>query len=109
MRPAWLQGGALPTAVAANRVRLASVGGRRHVAALRCLLRPPFRHLARLGSTGFGASASPQFGAICLELLARLLSIVGWSAPTDAVLRRVSGDPRTLVALALTSPDYVVN
>ncbi|HMC43640.1 MAG TPA: DUF1800 family protein [Acidimicrobiales bacterium] len=43
------------------------------------------------------------------DRLARLLSIVRWSAPTDAVLRRVSGDPRTLVALALTSPDYVVN
>jgi uncharacterized protein (DUF1800 family) len=41
--------------------------------------------------------------------VARLLSIASWSPPTEAVLRRAAGDPRQLVALALTSPEYVVN
>ena len=40
---------------------------------------------------------------------ARLLGINEWSTATEAALATASADPRALVALALCSPDYVLN
>jgi uncharacterized protein (DUF1800 family) len=41
--------------------------------------------------------------------LARLLSIDGWGSTTTAALGHVAADPPTLVALALSAPEYVLN
>ena len=40
---------------------------------------------------------------------ARLLSIDEWSTATESALATASSDPRALVALALCSPEYVLN
>jgi len=41
--------------------------------------------------------------------LARFLSIDGWGSTTMAALGHVASDPPTLVALALSAPEYVLN
>ncbi len=43
------------------------------------------------------------------QLLASMLSVAAWSAPTSAALDAASGDPQALLALALTTPEYVLN
>lgn len=43
------------------------------------------------------------------QLVANMLSVAAWSAPTSAALDAASGDPQALVALALTTPEYVLN
>lgn len=43
------------------------------------------------------------------EAAAELLSVYSWSNSTADVLRKASNNPHTLVALALTSPEYVLN
>lgn len=44
-----------------------------------------------------------------VDAAAQLLSVAGWTSGTAAALRRASGDPRALLALALVSPEYVSN
>jgi uncharacterized protein (DUF1800 family) len=44
-----------------------------------------------------------------VEATAALLSLPGWNNPTTAILQRASGNPRTLVTLALVSPEYQMN
>jgi uncharacterized protein (DUF1800 family) len=51
-------------------------------------------------------AAVPQPGR--LDAVGRMLSIDGWSAATAAALGPLASDPRALVALALTSPEYVL-
>lgn len=43
------------------------------------------------------------------DAAASMLSVAGWSPATASALARVADDPRNLVALALVSPEYVVN
>lgn len=43
------------------------------------------------------------------DAVARLLAIDGWSAQTAEALRAAAGDPQQLVALALVSPELVMN
>ncbi|HLY83815.1 MAG TPA: DUF1800 domain-containing protein [Acidimicrobiales bacterium] len=43
------------------------------------------------------------------DALAHLLSIDGWGPTTAAALNHVAADPATLVALALSTPEYVLN
>src|SRR5579884_3549649 len=50
---------------------------------------------------------APSSGRV--EATARLLGISQWSDPTSSALSQVAGDPRSLVALALASPEYVLN
>jgi len=41
--------------------------------------------------------------------LAHLLSVDGWGPTTTAALNHVAADPATLVALAVSAPEYVLN
>jgi uncharacterized protein (DUF1800 family) len=64
--------------------------------------------------TQVGASAaldwlSPVPVADRPAALARFLSIDGWGSTTLAALGHVASDPPTLVALALSAPEYVLN
>ncbi len=44
-----------------------------------------------------------------VDALAHLLSIDGWGPTTAAALNHVAADPPTLVAVALSAPEYVLN
>ena len=44
-----------------------------------------------------------------LDATASLLGLAGWTSATAAALRGAANDPRTLVTLALVSPEYVSN
>jgi uncharacterized protein (DUF1800 family) len=50
---------------------------------------------------------APSSGRV--DAAAELLALPTWRSSTAAVLRSASGDPQTLVTLALVSPDYVSN
>lgn len=54
------------------------------------------------------ASVTSAPRASRLAAVARLLSIDQWSGPTGTALTAIADDPRALVALALTSPEYVL-
>jgi hypothetical protein len=43
------------------------------------------------------------------EALAWLLSVDGWGPTTTAALNHVAADAPSLVALALSAPEYVLN
>gem|GEM_PF-6859943 len=44
-----------------------------------------------------------------LDALSRLLGVARWSTTTAWALRQASGDPPTMMTLALVSPEYVSN
>jgi uncharacterized protein (DUF1800 family) len=44
-----------------------------------------------------------------LDALAHQLSVDGWGQTTAAALNHVAADPRALVAVALSAPEYVLN
>jgi len=44
-----------------------------------------------------------------VDAAAAMLSIPSWSTATAASLARASGDPATLMTLALNAPEYVTN
>jgi uncharacterized protein (DUF1800 family) len=44
-----------------------------------------------------------------LDALAHHLSVDGWGQTTAAALNHVAGDPKALVAVALSAPEYVLN
>lgn len=61
---------------------------------------------AFLGNTAIVDGAAP---ADRCAALATLLGLPGWSARTQAALERCRQEPKTMVALALVSPEYLLN
>ncbi len=68
-----------------------------------------WRFAERLAATADLSAVADASPASRPDALAELLSVPGWSGSTAAALSRAGGDPARLTALALTSPEYVVN
>jgi uncharacterized protein (DUF1800 family) len=71
------------------------------------LARWQFAH--RLAATVDLSAIADQPAVSRLDATASLLGLAGWTSATAAALRGAANDPRTLVTLALVSPEYVSN
>jgi uncharacterized protein (DUF1800 family) len=63
----------------------------------------------RLARTGDISTVADASSADRVSAVADLLTVSSWSTTTAAALEQAGGDPRTLVTLALVSPEYVSN